>query len=143
MPPALPSGHSLPSGHNTSPSGHNAVDAGPLLIPLLCLKGSQCLSTAIQNDQCPRVPKVYRSTQTSARAKREERREKTIGRRRKRDERIEKRQERNKKHNKLWPSLRWAVDAILGLQAVDAILDSVPRNQSNRQNLLSTASFTT
>ena len=44
--------------------------------------------------QCPRVSKVYRSTQTSARAKREERREKTIGRRRKRDERIEKREER-------------------------------------------------
>ena len=47
--------------------------------------------------QCPRVPKVYRSTQTSARAKREERREKTIGRRRKRDERIEKREERKTK----------------------------------------------
>ena len=29
------------------------------------------------------------------------------------------------------------------LQAVDAILDPGPRNQSNRQNLLSTASFTT
>ena len=38
MPPALPSGHSLLSGLYALPSGHNAVDAGSLLIDLLDVK---------------------------------------------------------------------------------------------------------
>ena len=53
MPPALPSGHSLPSGHNTSPSGHNAVDAGRLLIDLLDVKEEEveeCFHTLVDHN---------------------------------------------------------------------------------------------
>ena len=90
--------------------------------------------------QCPRVPKVYRSTQTSARAKREERREKTIGRRRKRDERIEKREERKTKrrlgvHSPSCPRVRTGGFSVLRGketgrgQIVTRLLTTLPNGQ--------------
>ena len=51
---ALPSGHSLPSGHNALPSGHNAVDAGPLLIDLLEVKEEEveeCFHTLVDHNE--------------------------------------------------------------------------------------------
>ena len=54
MPPALPSGHSLPSGHNALPSGHNAVHAGSLLIDLLDVKEEEveeCFHTLVDHNE--------------------------------------------------------------------------------------------